>query len=118
MSSFDHRRLDRTVHSRIRLAVLAILAAVDEARFTFLRDRVKTTDGNLASHLRKLEDAGYVVNQSGGRSLSGEGRALLDRVAGEVMEELDRPDLERYACRASGDTRNRFRRGATITGQP
>ena len=47
--------------------------------------------------LQQLEEAGYVVNQSGGRSLSGEGRALLDRVAGEVMEELDRPDLERYA---------------------
>jgi len=47
--------------------------------------------------LQQLEDAGYVVNQSGGRSLSGEGRALLDRVAGEVMEDLDRPELERYA---------------------
>ena len=47
--------------------------------------------------LQQLEDAGYVVNQSGGRSLSGEGRALLARVAGEVMEDLDRPDLERYA---------------------
>jgi len=47
--------------------------------------------------LQQLEDAGYVVNQSGGRSLSGEGRALLDRVADEVMEELDRPGLERYA---------------------
>jgi small subunit ribosomal protein S19e len=47
--------------------------------------------------LQQLEEAGYVVNQSGGRSLSGEGRALLDRVAGEVMEELDRPELERYA---------------------
>jgi len=47
--------------------------------------------------LQQLEDAGYVVNQSGGRSLSGEGRALLDTVADEVMEELDRPELERYA---------------------
>jgi small subunit ribosomal protein S19e len=47
--------------------------------------------------LQQLEDAGYVVNQSGGRSLSGEGRALLDRVADEVLEDLDRPDLERYA---------------------
>lgn len=60
MSRFDHRELDRLVHSRIRLAALAILAAVEEAEFTYLRDQVNTTDGNLATHLRKLEDAGYV----------------------------------------------------------
>ena len=60
MSRFDHRELDRLVHSRIRLAVLAILAAVEDAEFTYLRDQVHTTDGNLATHLRKLEDAGYV----------------------------------------------------------
>lgn len=57
---FDHRRLDRTIHSRIRLAVLSVLAAVENARFTYLRDQVNTTDGNLSTHLGKLEDAGYV----------------------------------------------------------
>lgn len=59
-SRFDHRALERLVHSRIRLAVLSILAAVADAEFTYLRDQVHTTDGNLASHLRKLEEAGYV----------------------------------------------------------
>lgn len=58
---YDHRRLDRLVHSRIRLAVLSILAAVDDAEFTYLRDEVNTTDGNLSTHLRKLEEAGYVA---------------------------------------------------------
>lgn len=60
MSRYDHRRLDRLVHSRIRLAVMSILAAVESAEFTYLRDQVETTDGNLSTHLRKLEDAGYV----------------------------------------------------------
>lgn len=60
MSEYDHRKLEKLVHSRIRLAVLSILAAVDEAEFTYLRDEVNTTDGNLSTHLRKLEDAGYV----------------------------------------------------------
>jgi DNA-binding MarR family transcriptional regulator len=60
MSEFDHRKLDRLIHSRIRLAVLSILAAVDGAAFTYLRDEVNTTDGNLSTHLRKLEEAGYV----------------------------------------------------------
>lgn len=65
MSRFDHRELDRLVHSRIRLAVLAILATVKDAEFTYLRDQVNTTDGNLATHLRKLEDAGYVKADKG-----------------------------------------------------
>lgn len=95
MSSFDHRRLDRVIHSRIRLAVLAILAAVDEAEFTFLRDKVNTTDGNLASHLRKLEEAGYVKVRKefvdrkpvSRYSLTGEGRGAL-RTYVDRLEEM------------------------------
>ena len=60
MSDFDYQQLDDVIHSRIRLATMAILAAVDDAEFTFLRERVQATDGNLGTHLRKLEDAGYV----------------------------------------------------------
>lgn len=60
MTEYDHRKLDRLVHSRIRLAVLSILAAVEDAEFTYLRDEVNTSDGNLSTHLRKLEEAGYV----------------------------------------------------------
>ena len=60
MSEFDHNRLDDLIHSRIRTAVMAVLAGVECAEFTFIRDRVKTSDGNLSTHLRKLEDHGYV----------------------------------------------------------
>lgn len=58
---FDHNRLDGLIHSRIRLAVMAVLASVPRAEFTFIRDKVKTSDGNLSTHLRKLEDSGYVA---------------------------------------------------------
>lgn len=61
MSDFDYQQLDDVIHSRIRLATMAILAAVDDADFTFLRDRVGATDGNLGTHLKKLEDAKYVA---------------------------------------------------------
>ncbi|MGH7476291.1 MAG: winged helix-turn-helix domain-containing protein [Longimicrobiales bacterium] len=61
MSEFDYQRLDDVIHSRIRLAVMAILVAVEDAEFTYLRERVGATDGNLGAHLRKLEDAGYVA---------------------------------------------------------
>lgn len=59
--TFDYQELDEVIHSRIRLAVMSILVGVDEADFTYLRDRTGATDGNLGAHLRKLEDAGYVA---------------------------------------------------------
>jgi DNA-binding MarR family transcriptional regulator len=62
-SPFDYRALDDVIHSRIRLAVMAILASVDDAEFTFLRDRVGATDGNLSTHLARLTEAGYVASR-------------------------------------------------------
>lgn len=61
MSQFDYHRLDGVIHSRIRLAAMSILASVEEAEFTYLRDRTGATDGNLGAHMKKLEDAGYVT---------------------------------------------------------
>lgn len=63
MSDFDYQQIDDTLHSRIRLAVVAALVSVEEADFNFLKDMVKTTDGNLSTHLKKLEDAGYVSSR-------------------------------------------------------
>ncbi len=60
MKTYDYRQFDPLVHSRIRLSLLAILVSVDDAEFTYLREQVKATDGNLGAHLRKLEDGGYV----------------------------------------------------------
>jgi DNA-binding MarR family transcriptional regulator len=60
MSEFDYQLLDDVIHSRIRTAVMALLAGVDEADFTVLREKVGATDGNLGTHMRKLEQAGYV----------------------------------------------------------
>jgi DNA-binding MarR family transcriptional regulator len=53
--------LDPVVHGQLRLAVLSILSSVEKADFTFLRDRTGSTDGNIAAHLLKLEQAGYVT---------------------------------------------------------
>lgn len=57
---FDHTQIDDLIHSRIRLAVMSVLASVDQADFTFIRDQINATDGNLSVHMRKLEDAGYI----------------------------------------------------------
>ena len=57
---FDHSKIDDIIHGRLRLGVMAYLAATSPAVFGELKDKVGATDGNLSTHLRKLEDAGYV----------------------------------------------------------
>lgn len=52
--------LDPIVHAPVRLAVLTVLLSVKSADFTYLKEMTETTDGNLGTHLQKLEDAGYV----------------------------------------------------------
>jgi DNA-binding transcriptional ArsR family regulator len=54
------QRLDRLIHDRTRLAILAALAASEPQAFTDLKDITGSTDGNLSVHARRLEDAGYV----------------------------------------------------------
>ncbi|MFC4550319.1 MULTISPECIES: 30S ribosomal protein S19e [Halorussus] len=52
----------------------------------------------IRTMLQQLEDEDLVDTEGGaGRIVTGEGRSLLDDTAGEVMEDLDRPELERYA---------------------
>ncbi len=53
--------LDPLVHAPVRLAIVSALVPVDEIEFTALRDQVGTSDGNLATHVGKLEKAGYVA---------------------------------------------------------
>ena len=53
--------LDRLIHERIRLGIVSALAVNDHLSFNDLKKLLKTTDGNLSVHARKLEDAGYVI---------------------------------------------------------
>ncbi|MCA1674078.1 MAG: transcriptional regulator [Actinobacteria bacterium] len=48
------------VHQRVRLGILAVLTEADRADFTYLRDALALTDGNLSRHLTILEQAGLV----------------------------------------------------------
>ncbi len=60
---FDHSQIDEVIHGRLRLGVMAYLSTVSPAIFGELRDKVGATDGNLSTHLRKLEEAGYVEQE-------------------------------------------------------
>lgn len=57
---FNYHEIDDVIHSRLRTAIMAVLISVDEADFTFIRDKINATDGNLSIHLRKLEENNYV----------------------------------------------------------
>ena len=55
--------LNEIIHQPVRLRVMAALVTLEagnEVDFTYLRDLLEVTDGNLGAHLRKLEDAGYI----------------------------------------------------------
>jgi DNA-binding transcriptional ArsR family regulator len=81
------QRLDRVIHDRTRLAILAALAATETLTFTDLKGVTGTTDGNLSVHARKLEDAGYLLCEKmfAGRTprteyrLSAAGRRALEK---------------------------------------
>jgi DNA-binding MarR family transcriptional regulator len=53
-------QLDRVIHEKGRLAIMSMLAASPELSFTELRDALGMTDGNLTTHIRTLQEAGYL----------------------------------------------------------
>ncbi len=61
MSAHPSAALTDTVHQRVRLGILTILAVAGRADFTYLRDNLGVTDGNLGRHLDVLHEAGYVA---------------------------------------------------------
>ncbi len=57
----DAAALNPIIHERMRLAILSALAVNDSLSFNDLKALLKTTDGNLSVHARKLEDAKYLT---------------------------------------------------------
>ncbi|HLJ46523.1 MAG TPA: transcriptional regulator [Bryobacteraceae bacterium] len=53
--------LDRLIHERMRLGIVSVLAVNETATFNDLKKLLKTTDGNLSVHARKLEEANYIA---------------------------------------------------------
>jgi DNA-binding MarR family transcriptional regulator len=53
--------LDRVIHEKGRLAIMSMLAASPNLSFTELRDTLGMTDGNITTHIRTLQEAGYIA---------------------------------------------------------
>ncbi|MBK6778244.1 MAG: transcriptional regulator [Gemmatimonadetes bacterium] len=89
--------LDKVIHERLRLAIVSALAVNPSLTFNELKALLKTSDGNLSVHARKLEDAGYILCAKSfeGRMprteyrLAAAGRRALERYL-EHMESLIR----------------------------
>jgi DNA-binding MarR family transcriptional regulator len=61
LSDTAARDFDRLVYERVRLGIMSALAVNSSLSFTDLRQLLKTSDGNLSVHARKLENAGYIA---------------------------------------------------------
>jgi DNA-binding MarR family transcriptional regulator len=57
--------LNKVFDSRIRLGIMSALMVNDEINFNDLKELIQVTDGNLASHLKTLEESGYLKVQKG-----------------------------------------------------
>jgi DNA-binding transcriptional ArsR family regulator len=91
--------LDPLIHAPARLRIVATLAALpdgDTLSFTRLQDLIGLTPGNLITHLRKLEDAGYLDTEKTGNgqasrttvALTREGRTALDAYTAALRDLL------------------------------
>jgi DNA-binding HxlR family transcriptional regulator len=93
--------LDRLIHERVRLGIVSALAVNRSLTFNELKAMLKTTDGNLSVHARRLEEADYIVctKSFAGRlpkteyRLTGAGRKALERYLNH-MEALIRATRE------------------------
>jgi DNA-binding MarR family transcriptional regulator len=55
-------QLNKAFENRVRLGIMSVLMVNQDVDFTGLRTILDVTDGNLASHLRALEEAGYIIS--------------------------------------------------------
>jgi DNA-binding MarR family transcriptional regulator len=102
VSSARSDALDRLIHERLRLGIVSALAVNDSLSFSDLKKLMKTTDGNLSVHARKLEEAEYITCTKSfeGRMpktqyrLTAAGRRALERYL-DHMEALIRATRER-----------------------
>jgi DNA-binding MarR family transcriptional regulator len=96
---------DSVIHQPLRLRIMAVLAALgsgDRVDFSYLKDFLGTTDGNLGAHLLKLEEAGYITSEKTFKArkprtfvhITHKGRgAFQDHVAS--LQAILKPPLER-----------------------
>ena len=84
----DLSSIDKIIHEPIRLSILAHLYVLDSADALFLKNQMGLTWGNFSTHLKRLEDAGYIEVQ----------KEFVDRkpVTSYRLTELGREAFQQY----------------------
>lgn len=54
------QNLDPLLHSQLRLAIISILVSVEEAEFSFLKEKTNASSGNISVQIEKLQEANYI----------------------------------------------------------
>lgn len=83
----DSKDFDRLIYERVRLGIMSALSVNDSMSFNELKGLLKTSDGNLSAHGRKLEEAGYIACRKSFESriprteysLTAKGKRIFDR---------------------------------------
>lgn len=60
-----YKSLNPVLHAPLRLSIISLLMGLDEAEFTFLKEKTEATAGNLSLQLHQLEEAGYIKIKKG-----------------------------------------------------
>lgn len=61
MNQPDYSKIDDVLSSKIRLGIVSLLITAEIAEFTYIKEALGLTDGNLSTHLKKLDEAGFVA---------------------------------------------------------
>lgn len=95
--------IDRLIHEPARLIIITVLYAVAEADFLYLQNECGLTQGNLSSHLTKLEEANYVTVEKKFKgkypltvcSLTSKGRKAFEEYARIMQAAMQQPARKR-----------------------
>ena len=78
--------------------ILSVLEDDAQASYAEIADRADVSKPTVRKYIQQLEEEGLVETAQGqGRRIAADGQSFLDNAAVDVLESLDRPDLERYA---------------------
>jgi predicted transcriptional regulator len=55
-----YQNLDPLLHSQLRLAIISLLVSVEEAEFSFIKEKTNATSGNISVQIDKLQEADYI----------------------------------------------------------
>ncbi|MBI9108123.1 MAG: transcriptional regulator [Spirochaetales bacterium] len=91
MKDYDYKKIDSIFHSRIRLAAASMLYHDGRADFNTLKESIGATDGNLTTHLRRMEESGYTEVE---KKFSGRKPVSIYRLTA-----VGRKAFENYICR-------------------